>query len=303
MSIILYALGALCVMAGTALAAFGVPVSEFSFGNTLILAGTITAVGGLIVIGLGAVVSRLQQIVEAGHGLAPVQTHRPIETFESAPARPAAGRIPFPPKPKPAAKPELKPEYQPESGREPLPAVIAPITALPQDEPAGQTLAPTLPNPDESPVTVSEDVSLSPQQPGGVSHETAELGERRDDRTSEPRDKPFEIDWGPADKAPAAEKRGSFAFMWPERKAEKAPPAEEEPPAASEPPSSLEPAIAVEAPMPAEEPRNVAVLKSGVVDGMGYTLYVDGSIEAELPQGTLRFASINELREHLEQNT
>ena len=39
-----------------------------------------------------------------------------------------------------------------------------------------------------------------------------------------------------------------------------------------------------------------------VVDGMGYTLYVDGSIEAELPQGTLRFASINELRSHLEKN-
>ena len=35
---------------------------------------------------------------------------------------------------------------------------------------------------------------------------------------------------------------------------------------------------------------------------MGYTLYVDGSIEAELPQGTLRFASINELRSHLEKN-
>ena len=46
--------------------------------------------------------------------------------------------------------------------------------------------------------------------------------------------------------------------------------------------------------------RAVAILKSGVVDGMGYTLYVDGSIEAELPQGTLRFASINELRSHLE---
>jgi hypothetical protein len=91
--------------------------------------------------------------------------------------------------------------------------------------------------------------------------------------------------------------------MWPERKAEKAAPAQEEPPAASEPPASLEPDLAEEAPMPAEEPRTVAVLKSGVVDGMGYTLYVDGSIEAELPQGTLRFASINELREHLEQNT
>jgi hypothetical protein len=51
-----------------------------------------------------------------------------------------------------------------------------------------------------------------------------------------------------------------------------------------------------------EKPRAIAILKSGVVDGMGYTLYVDGSIEAELPQGTLRFASINELRSHLAKN-
>jgi hypothetical protein len=33
---------------------------------------------------------------------------------------------------------------------------------------------------------------------------------------------------------------------------------------------------------------------------MGYALYSDGSIEAELPSGKIRFASINELREHLE---
>jgi hypothetical protein len=52
-----------------------------------------------------------------------------------------------------------------------------------------------------------------------------------------------------------------------------------------------------------ERPRAVAILKSGVVDGMGYTLYVDGSIEAELPQGTLRFASINELRSHIAKNS
>ena len=39
-----------------------------------------------------------------------------------------------------------------------------------------------------------------------------------------------------------------------------------------------------------------------MIDGMGYTLYVDGSIEAELPQGTLRFSSINELRDHLAKN-
>jgi hypothetical protein len=51
---------------------------------------------------------------------------------------------------------------------------------------------------------------------------------------------------------------------------------------------------------PAVEPRPIAILKSGVIDGMAYTLYTDGSIEAELPQGTMRFGSIEELRSHLE---
>ena len=64
-----------------------------------------------------------------------------------------------------------------------------------------------------------------------------------------------------------------------------------------------EPEVEPEAAASASERRTVAILKSGVVDGMGYTLYVDGSIEAELPQGTLRFASINDLREHLEKTS
>jgi hypothetical protein len=44
----------------------------------------------------------------------------------------------------------------------------------------------------------------------------------------------------------------------------------------------------------------LSVLKSGVVEGMAYTLYSDGSIEAQLPQGTLRFGSIGALRNHIE---
>jgi hypothetical protein len=48
--------------------------------------------------------------------------------------------------------------------------------------------------------------------------------------------------------------------------------------------------------------RSVTILKSGVVDGMAYTLYADGSIEAQLPQGTVRFGSIAELRAHIESN-
>jgi hypothetical protein len=50
----------------------------------------------------------------------------------------------------------------------------------------------------------------------------------------------------------------------------------------------------------AEEPR-VTVLKSGEVDGMAYTLYSDGSIEAQLAEGMVRFASIEALRAHLDQ--
>jgi hypothetical protein len=52
-----------------------------------------------------------------------------------------------------------------------------------------------------------------------------------------------------------------------------------------------------------EERPAVSVLKSGVVDGMAYSLYSDGSIEAQMPEGMMRFASIEELRAHLDQRT
>jgi hypothetical protein len=51
------------------------------------------------------------------------------------------------------------------------------------------------------------------------------------------------------------------------------------------------------------ESSEATILKSGVVDGMAYTLYTDGSIEAKLPQGTIRFGSVAELRAHIESNS
>ena len=58
----------------------------------------------------------------------------------------------------------------------------------------------------------------------------------------------------------------------------------------------------------AAPPRNedqpaATVLKSGIVDGMAYSLYSDGSIEAQMPEGMMRFGSIDELREHLNQRS
>ena len=51
-----------------------------------------------------------------------------------------------------------------------------------------------------------------------------------------------------------------------------------------------------------KRPRRYPILKSGVVEGMAYTLYSDGSIEAQLPGGMVRFGSITELRNHIEKN-
>jgi len=55
-------------------------------------------------------------------------------------------------------------------------------------------------------------------------------------------------------------------------------------------------------PRPATKPNGApetTVYKSGVIDGIAYSLFMDGSIEAELPQGRVKFASIDELQKYL----
>jgi hypothetical protein len=107
----------------------------------------------------------------------------------------------------------------------------------------------------------------------------------------------------PAEAKQAEPKFGEFPWSRARRAGRTPGPEHDTPPVEFSEPA---PAEDLDARVEAEEeaPRApVAILKSGVVDGMGYTLYVDGSIEAELPQGTLRFASINELRSHLEKTS
>ncbi len=121
-------------------------------------------------------------------------------------------------------------------------------------------------------------------------------GSATEEHESEPLPSWLTVPPPPPPEPPRAPDEASFEAVWPvadDRSASgRAPDAVE--------PTTAAPTAPEVEPEPADERRTVAVLKSGVVDGMAYTLYVDGSIEAELPQGTLRFASINELREHLE---
>jgi len=66
MPALLYGIGAFTLFAGLLMIGFGIPINEFSFGNTLIGAGTTASVGGLIIIGLGVVAGQLRRVAETG---------------------------------------------------------------------------------------------------------------------------------------------------------------------------------------------------------------------------------------------
>ena len=288
MSVLLFVVGAIATVAGVGMVGYGIPINEFSFGNTLIVAGTTLTVGGLIIIAIGTAVRKLQQIAEA----ITARTPRRLELFEhpgSTRAAPMQDRIPFPPRTKAApSRSELPPVETSTAGE------------VPADESAIASAAPMLRNPDlplveRHEVKEYEEVPLSPRQPAATPAEYA-----KEQPALPPTPPVMERRAGPAFDTPsrspprARPHTTSFDAVWPaESRPSRAAP-EMKPEPQPEPP---------EADVAREERGEPAILKSGVVDGMGYTLYVDGSIEAELPQGTLRFASINELREHLAKNS
>jgi hypothetical protein len=339
MPVLLLGMGVFAVVAGLVMIGFGIPINEFSFGNTLISAGTTAAVGGLIIIAVGIAVGQLRRIAAT---LADPIHASMNASMQGAGQSQSPGRFPLPPD-----EPEILPvarRAQPgpqgvqggqggahgtNGSRAPSPPrqkerpASDPFAMEPEaDEHPDQSFAPSLRNPDEAPLPVDDDVSLSPRHPQGAPAPAAmspnAMSPSALDRTSD------SFDWRvppPAANAPPAPMRpqpANFDAMWPaEGKAGKAPSPAGAPAAAAKPriEARVEPQMPKEAvnigakdavkdaAKDAAKPRGVAILKSGVVDGMGYTLYVDGSIEAELPQGTLRFASINELRSHLEKNS
>ena len=59
MSVILSLLGIVLAAAGVAAIGFGIPINEFTLGTTLVLAGTTGLAGGLVLIGLAAVVAEI----------------------------------------------------------------------------------------------------------------------------------------------------------------------------------------------------------------------------------------------------
>jgi hypothetical protein len=310
MPALLYGIGAFALFAGLAMVGFGIPINEFSFGNTLISAGTTAAVGGLVIIGLGVVAGQMRRVVDAlaVHSLSvqvPEGRGRPVEPLENtvtARPLPPEGRTPISPRPRSEVH-----------SSDPAP-VQTPAT-MPFEDELPDSFPPGLHNP-EDPLAVEDEISLSPPaQVGGNATfrrptpppAPSGIGSNMAEKNREPM-----AGWRPpphsAPSTPNPPTRqlhsANFDAMWPaEAKPPRSPAASEVQQEARLDTSARDAFASSKRAEPDVQKLRTAVLKSGVVDGMGYTLYVDGSIEAELPQGTLRFASINELRSHLAKNS
>jgi hypothetical protein len=313
MYVFLLILGAVIAAAGVVLIGPGLPFGGRDYDASIVTPGAVAIVGGLILIGLALAVRVLGRIEKAL--AARSSPHAVLREDAAAPAveEPAAAapaRTLFPP------KPAL------ESAPPPAPAVAV-VRVLPEDAALDRLREkfPTLVRLENAPVVEDADVSLSPKPSVRADETVAETDDAVAHQTNgaapariEPR---LEVQARPASRP---ERAKNFEAFWPkkprpgrEAQAAAAPqPIVQQPAAPALPVEPLltpepvqfqfrEPEPRPAAPAP-EAPATITILKSGVVDGMAYTLYSDGSIEAQLPQGTLRFGSITELRNHIEQS-
>jgi hypothetical protein len=280
-----------CLLAGLLAIGFGIPVQEFSFGNTLILSGVVTACTGLIILAFWVVVGELKNIAQRlGAGV-------PLDLAGAAATRaaprsqaPDSGFSFNPPAPEDAGHAEA----------DAPPAASAPWL----EEAVARTRAEAAPPPAE----VAEPAP-KPRRNLLFSSSSRKERERAQTRTAEPAVPEFPSAPAVAPPPPIAESNeapaATFDDAWPKSERARgadAPPLPRRPARTS--PTFTEAAAIADRPSPpprAEEQPPVTVLKSGVVDGMAYSLYSDGSIEAQMPEGMMRFASIDELRSHLDQ--
>jgi hypothetical protein len=264
--------GAVIGVAGLLAIGFGIPVKEFSLGNVLIISGVVAACSGALLIAASMILRELRAIARA---LGPAATATALrQQRDHADAlnaqRAALGGGAAAGEPSFAARQEelSPPPWQAEDTTAAQPAA-AEQSPEPSAAPAKKrrNLLFMSSRRDRPPAA---EASEAPSAPGSQAAEEAPPSPGVT----------FEDAW------PATERqRSDAARQLASRSAEGA-----EARTATPPPVRR----------PAEAPP-VTILKSGVVDGMAYSLYSDGSIEAQLPEGMIRFASIDELRFHLDQ--
>ena len=292
------------VLAGLLTVGFGVQV-DLSFGNTLILAGAIAACTGMILLGIWTVVRELRDIARRLGGGVEVEPHVGA-TLQSAaatanqsredggflfsrdqPAAENAGNVePAPRSPSPL--PWREEAASRDRVRGDVPSAPEPVEAAPTLKPRRNLLFSSSLRKErelaQARTTEPSAADLRPASPGSAFPAAPSPPE-----LSEGQPETFDGAWPKPERSRAVDspprRSGRAPSTFSEASAA-APAADRHPPAARN-----------------EDQPPVTVLKSGVVDGMAYSLYSDGSIEAQMPEGMMRFASIDELRAHLDQRS
>jgi hypothetical protein len=270
MYLLLLVFGAVLGAAGVVLAASGMSLRDATFDTSVLTPGIVATVGGVLLIGLGAGLRTLQRIEQALAARTAARSFPPLDVkpLQAGDSSQDTTHIPLSPNP----------------GR-----LSANGAAAPGPGDAGQQAADS----------AKEEVAEADPQP------VVKTGNGAAAIRTPPQ---FSVAARPAASSEQQKRRPAFDALWPKgpRPVRAVDPVPAQPSTSAAP---IEPEKTVEqadggAPhnLAAGAPNAVSVLKSGLVNGMPYTLYSDGSIEAQLAEGTLRFGSITELRNHIEQS-
>ena len=296
MVVVLLLAGIGLLLAGLVAIGFGIQINEFSLGNTLIVAGTVAACAGMLLLGLWAAVKELKNIARRlGPAGAAIES-RAESLSQAMPAGAAAENTGFfgrdqavsenvgQAEPAAASSPppwlgETAPRERAQDDSQLAPAAAEPAPAV---KPKRNLLFSSSSRRERERAQARTDPSMTVPHPEPVAPPPVP-------ETSETPPASFEDAW------PKPER--SRSDVPPQRRAGRTPSTFAEPDPAADSADRYPPAVRN------EEPAQVTVLKSGVVDGMAYSLYSDGSIEAQMPEGMMRFASIDELRSHLDQRS
>jgi hypothetical protein len=317
MSLALLVLGIVVAASGVATIGFGIPINEFTLGTTLIVAGTTALTGGLLLVGISAVLAELGRFREGSGASNPLSSGAEGQSdLRVGPTLPGPLTVAVPtgmrganPAPAAALRPRTEPqvrEVRPAAAQTSSSSVevsAAAIERLRSTIPRNETTATEASRPlEEVPLSPTEASQQQAVARGAPETEPAEplTAEDRTPESATEALKASRLDFlfrsKPARPVRQPEK---FDAIWPaETRGSRSRPSDaktKHEQVERQPPRS---AVVAE-PVP-EQPQ---VLKSGVVDGMAYTLYADGSIEAKLPEGTVRFGSIAELRAHIERSS
>jgi hypothetical protein len=286
MVFLLSLLSFIAVAAGVFALGLGIPIRETGFGASLLMAASVAITGGFVLVGFAAVVSQLRQVAQGFK--APLsgmpRPVRPLERKEErfeGDERWAQSRLNTPVALGAGTPDVVRRRYDATQMKE------------------GQHK----PRPEER-LRHAQDEIESRQTPIDYG-----LGDIAKPSNSWPRPAippPLNDTGSPA--ASPASSQDIFATIWsslhrnlaegPEQRTEAS--TRPRPADSKSSPLTPEPAVCASARPAPVEPQ--PILRAGMIQQTPYTLFADGSIETQLPEGVMRFATIEEFLGHLEKD-